>query len=138
MKKKICLVVADYYPKISYNLINGATKILKLLDINYKDLKFLNNDLINIHDSWNTILESIKQVFSIESFDNITVSGNQVAGSGDCPYCWFYALIEVVNSVVWEEIYNYDSQFIFTFLSFFTGLLWLVVLWIWFNLSIEK
>ena len=40
MKKKICLVVADYYPKISYNLINGASKILKLRGIkNYKIFK---------------------------------------------------------------------------------------------------
>ena len=40
MKKKICLVVSDYYPKISYNLINGATKILKLRGIkNYKIFK---------------------------------------------------------------------------------------------------
>ena len=40
MKKKICLVVADYYPKISHNLINGASKILKLRGIkNYKIFK---------------------------------------------------------------------------------------------------
>ena len=40
MKKKICLVVADYYPKISQNLINGASKTLKLRGIkNYKIFK---------------------------------------------------------------------------------------------------
>ncbi len=40
MKKKICLVVADYYPKISHNLINGASKTLKLRGIkNYKIFK---------------------------------------------------------------------------------------------------
>ena len=40
MKKKICLVVADYYPKISHKLINGASKILKLRGIkNYKIFK---------------------------------------------------------------------------------------------------
>jgi len=40
MKKKICLVVADYYPKISHNLINGASKTLKLRGIkNYEIFK---------------------------------------------------------------------------------------------------
>ena len=29
MKKKICLVVANYYPKISRDLIGAASKILK-------------------------------------------------------------------------------------------------------------
>ena len=29
MKKKICLVFANYYPKISNNLIRGSTKTLK-------------------------------------------------------------------------------------------------------------
>ena len=40
MKKKICLVVANYYPEISNNLIRGASKILKLQGIkNYKIFK---------------------------------------------------------------------------------------------------
>ena len=34
MKKNICLVVANFYPKISSNLINGAYEILKLNRIN--------------------------------------------------------------------------------------------------------
>lgn len=29
MKNKICIVAANYYPKISKNLIDGATKILR-------------------------------------------------------------------------------------------------------------
>ena len=37
MKKKICLVVANYYPKISYDLINGARKTLKFNG--YKNIK---------------------------------------------------------------------------------------------------
>jgi len=37
MKKKICLVVANYYPDISKNLIYGASKILKSKGI--KDYK---------------------------------------------------------------------------------------------------
>jgi len=34
MKKKICIVVANYYPKISKNLIIGASKVLKENGIN--------------------------------------------------------------------------------------------------------
>ena len=37
MKKKICLVVANYYPEISNNLIRGSSEILKLHGI--KDYK---------------------------------------------------------------------------------------------------
>ncbi len=37
MKKKICLVVANYYPKISNNLIRGSSKILRLNG--YKSIK---------------------------------------------------------------------------------------------------
>ena len=37
MKKKICLVIANYYPKISNDLINGARKTLKFNG--YKDIK---------------------------------------------------------------------------------------------------
>ena len=29
MRKKICLVVANFYPSISHNLISGASKIIK-------------------------------------------------------------------------------------------------------------
>ena len=40
MKKKICLVVANYYPEISNNLIRGSSEILKLQGIkNYKIFK---------------------------------------------------------------------------------------------------
>jgi len=40
MKKKICFVVANYYPAISNNLIIGASKILKKRGIkNYKVFK---------------------------------------------------------------------------------------------------
>ena len=40
MKKKICLVVANYYPKISRDLIGAASKILKSHGVkNYKLLK---------------------------------------------------------------------------------------------------
>tara|TARA_B100000959_G_C14874541_1_gene579811 strand:+ start:336 stop:743 length:408 start_codon:yes stop_codon:yes gene_type:complete len=40
MKKKICIVVANYYPNISMNLIKGASKILKINSIkNYKIIK---------------------------------------------------------------------------------------------------
>ena len=40
MKKKICLVVANYYPKISNDLIKGASKILKSRGVkNYKIIK---------------------------------------------------------------------------------------------------
>jgi len=40
MKKKICLVVANYYPRISRNLISGASKILRSKGIkNYKTFK---------------------------------------------------------------------------------------------------
>ena len=37
MKKKICLVIANYYPKISNDLINGARKTLKFNG--YKNIK---------------------------------------------------------------------------------------------------
>ena len=40
MKKNICIVVANYYPKISKALIDGASKILKKKGIkNYKLIK---------------------------------------------------------------------------------------------------
>jgi len=40
MNKKICLVVASYYPKISEDLIRGSHKILKSKGVkNYKLLK---------------------------------------------------------------------------------------------------
>jgi len=40
MKKKICIVVANYYPKISKDLILGATKVLRSKDLNnYKIYK---------------------------------------------------------------------------------------------------
>ena len=40
MKKSICIVVANYYPSISKNLIKGACKILKINGIkNYKIIK---------------------------------------------------------------------------------------------------
>jgi len=40
MKKKICLVVANYYPQISKNLIIGASEILKSERLkNYKVIK---------------------------------------------------------------------------------------------------
>ena len=40
MKKKICLVVANYYPEISNNLIRGASEILKSQGIkNFKIFK---------------------------------------------------------------------------------------------------
>jgi len=38
MKKKICLVIANYYPKISNDLITGATLVLKK-----NGLKIINN-----------------------------------------------------------------------------------------------
>ena len=37
MKKKFCLVIANYYPKISNNLIKGSSKILRLNG--YKNIK---------------------------------------------------------------------------------------------------
>ena len=40
MKKKVCLVVANYYPKISKDLIRGASEILKSQGVkNYKVIK---------------------------------------------------------------------------------------------------
>ena len=40
MKKNICIVVANYYPKISKSLIDGASKIFKKKGINkYKLIK---------------------------------------------------------------------------------------------------
>ena len=40
MKKNICIVVANFYPKISKSLIDGASKILKKKGIkNYKLIK---------------------------------------------------------------------------------------------------
>ena len=40
MKKKICIVVANYYPKISRDLLFGASKILKQNAIfNFKTIK---------------------------------------------------------------------------------------------------
>ena len=39
MKKKICLVIANYYPKISNDLINGARKTLKFNG--YKNIKIM-------------------------------------------------------------------------------------------------
>ena len=40
MKKKICLVVANYYPEISNNLIDGASQILRSRGIsNYKIIR---------------------------------------------------------------------------------------------------
>ena len=61
MKKKICLVVANYYPEISNNLIRGASEILKLQGIrNYKifkvpgvfELPFVIAKNINIYDAF--------------------------------------------------------------------------------------
>ena len=40
MKKNICIVVANYYPKISNALINGSLRILKENGLkNYKIIK---------------------------------------------------------------------------------------------------
>ena len=40
MKKKVCLVVANYYPKVSKDLIRGASEILKTRGVkNYKVIK---------------------------------------------------------------------------------------------------
>ena len=40
MKRKFCIIVANYYPKISRDLILGAVKILKLKNIrNYNVIK---------------------------------------------------------------------------------------------------
>ena len=61
MKKKICLVVANYYPEISNNLIKGASETLKLQGIrNYKifkvpgvfELPFVIAKNINIFDAF--------------------------------------------------------------------------------------
>ena len=61
MKKKICLVVANYYPEISNNLIRGASETLKLQGIrNYKifkvpgvfELPFVIAKNINIYDAF--------------------------------------------------------------------------------------
>jgi len=61
MKKNICIVVANYYPKISENLINGATKSLKLHGIKkYKlfrtpgvfELPFIISKNINRYDGF--------------------------------------------------------------------------------------
>ena len=61
MKKKICLVVANYYPQITNNLISGASKILRLHGIkNYKtfkvpgvfDLPFVIAKKINSYDGF--------------------------------------------------------------------------------------
>ena len=61
MKKKICLVVANYYPEISNNLIRGASEILKLQGIkNYKifkvpgifELPFVISKNINSYDAF--------------------------------------------------------------------------------------
>jgi 6,7-dimethyl-8-ribityllumazine synthase len=61
MRKKICLVVANYYPEISKNLIRGASEILKLHDIkNYKifkvpgvlELPFVISKKINSYDGF--------------------------------------------------------------------------------------
>ena len=61
MRKKICLVVANYYPEISNNLIRGASEILKLQGIkNYKifkvpgvfELPFVISKNINSYDAF--------------------------------------------------------------------------------------
>ncbi len=39
MKKKICIVIANYYPSISKDLLNGAKKVLKNSDIKKFDTK---------------------------------------------------------------------------------------------------
>ena len=61
MKKKICLVVANYYPEISNNLIRGSSEILKLQGIkNYKifkvpgvfELPFVISKNINSYDAF--------------------------------------------------------------------------------------
>ena len=39
MKKKICIVVSNYYPVISKNLLNGANKTLKKYD--FKSIKIV-------------------------------------------------------------------------------------------------
>ena len=61
MKKKICLVVANYYPEISNNLIRGASEILKSQGIkNFKifkvpgvfELPFVIAKNINIYDAF--------------------------------------------------------------------------------------
>ena len=61
MKKKICLVVANYYPEISNNLIRGSSEILKLQGIkNYKifkvpgvfELPFVISKNINYYDAF--------------------------------------------------------------------------------------
>ena len=40
MKNKLCIVVANYYPKISLNLVLGASKLLSSYGI--KKIKVLN------------------------------------------------------------------------------------------------
>ena len=61
MRKRICLVVANYYPEISNNLIRGASEILKLQGIkNYKifkvpgvfELPFVISKNINYYDAF--------------------------------------------------------------------------------------
>ena len=61
MRKDICLVVANYYPEISKNLIRGASEILKLQGIkNYKifkvpgifELPFVISKNINSYDAF--------------------------------------------------------------------------------------
>ena len=61
MRKKICLVVANYYPEISNNLIRGSSEILKLQGIkNYKifkvpgvfELPFVISKNINYYDAF--------------------------------------------------------------------------------------
>ena len=41
MKKKICIVLANYYPKFSKNLLFGATKVLK--DNGIKNFKIISS-----------------------------------------------------------------------------------------------
>ena len=40
MKKKICLVIANYYPEISSKLLDGAIRELRKYDIKYVSKKF--------------------------------------------------------------------------------------------------
>ena len=57
MKKKICLVVAQYYPKISKNLFLGSIKILK----KHKFIKYTKIDAPGIFEIPYLISKNIKK-----------------------------------------------------------------------------
>ena len=100
MKKNICIVAANYYPKISKALIDGASKILKTKGIkNYKLMKvpgvfeipYVIKKNINKYDAFLALGCVIKgetphfdfiSTASINAIMNLSVTFNKPIGNG--------------------------------------------------------